>query len=140
MQIVYGTCMRFWIFSLVGLSLLGCGSTGSSSAQMTIDSGILQATGIIKAREILDLKTIDASTSTGVAGAEGKSFGLEYLSSGTGYKSSTAIRYDIELLEGSLLTVYSEAWRYRVDDCVSVIINLEDDKTPPVIFLNNNDC
>ena len=140
MQIVYRSCMRFWIFSLVSLSLLGCGSTGSTSGQMTIDSGILQATGIIKAREILDLKTIDASTSSEMAGIEGKSFGLEYLSSGKGYKSSTAIRYDIELLEGNLVSVYSESWRYRVDDCVSVIINLEDNKTPPVIFLNNNDC
>jgi len=132
--------MRFWILSLVSLSLLGCGSTGSTSGQMTVDSGILQAAGIIKAREILDLKTIDTSTSSEVTGVEGKSFGLEYLSSGSGYKSSTAIRYDIELLDGNFLTVYSEAWRYRVDDCVSVIINLEDDKTPPDIFLNNNDC
>jgi hypothetical protein len=132
--------MRFWILSLVSLSLLGCGSTGSTSGQMTVDSGILQAAGIIRAREILDLKTIDTSTSSEVTGVEGKSFGLEYLSSGSGYKSSTAIRYDIELLDGNFLTVYSEAWRYRVDDCVSVIINLEDDKTPPDIFLNNNDC
>ena len=132
--------MRFWIFSLVILSLLGCGSTGSSSGQMTIDSGILQATGIIKAREILVLKTIDARTSSEIAGIEGESFGLEYLSSGSGYQSSTAIRYDIELLEGRLVSVYSESWRYRVDDCVSVIINLDDNKTPPVIFLNNNDC
>jgi len=137
---IYGACMRFWILSLVSLSLLGCGSTGSSSGQMTIDSGILQATGIIRAREILDLKTIDTSTSSEATGVEGKSFGLEYLSSGTGYKSSTAIRYDIELLEGNFLTVYSEAWRYRVGDCVSVIIKLDDNKTPPVIFLNNNDC
>ena len=132
--------MRFWILSLISLSLLGCGSTGSTSGQMTVDSGILQATGVIRAREILDLKTIDTSTSSEVTGVEGKSFGLEYLSSGSGYKSSTAIRYDIELLDGNFLTVYSEAWRYRVDDCVSVIINLEDDKTPPDIFLNNNDC
>jgi len=132
--------MRFWILSLISLSLLGCGSTGSTSGQMTVDSGILQATGVIRAREILDLKTIDTSAGSDAAGVEGKSFGLEYLSSGTGYKSSTAIRYDIELLEGNLLTVYSEAWRYRVDDCVSVIINLDDNKTPPVIFLNNNDC
>ena len=140
MQIVYRSCMRFWILSLVSLSLLGCGSTGSSSGQMTIDSGVLQATGIIKAREILDLKAIDASSGSEASGIEGQSFGLEYLASGSGYKSSTAIRYDIELLEGNLVSVYSESWRYRVDDCVSVIINLEDNKTPPVIFLNNNDC
>ena len=137
---VYGKSMRFWILCLVSLSLSGCGSTGSTSGQLNVESGILQATGIIKAREILDLKTIDASTSSEIAGIEGKSFGLEYLSSGKGYKSSTAIRYDIELLEGSLVSVYSESWRYRVDDCVSVIINLDDNKTPPVIFLNNNDC
>ena len=132
--------MRFWILSLISLSLLGCGSTGSTSGHMTVDSGILQAAGIIRAREILDLKTIDTSTSSEVTGVEGKSFGLEYLSSGSGYKSSTAIRYDIELIEGNFLTVYSESWRYRVDDCVSVIINLDDDKIPPDIFLNNNDC
>lgn len=140
MMIFYDTFMRFWILSLVSLFLLGCGSTGSTSGQMKIDSGILQATGIIKAREILDLKTIESSANSDSTGVEGKSYGLEYLSSGTGYKSTTAIRYDIELLEGNLLTVYSEAWRYRVDDCVSVIINLNDDKTPPEIFLNNNDC
>ena len=132
--------MRFWILSLISLSLLGCGSTGSTSGQMTVDSGILQAAGIIKAREILDLKTIDTSTSSEVTGVEGKSFGLEYLSSGSGYKSSTAISYDIELIEGDFLTVYSESWRYRVDDCVSVIINLDDNKIPPDIFRNNNDC
>jgi len=129
--------MRIWILCLVSFSLSGCGST---SGQLKVESGILQATGIIKAREILDLKTIDASTSSEITGIEGKSFGLEYLSSGKGYKSSTAIRYDIELLEGSLVSVYSESWRYRVDDCVSVIINLEDKKIPPEIFLNNNDC
>ena len=132
--------MRFWILCLVSLSLSGCGSTGSSSGQMKIESGILKATGIIKAREILDLKTIDAGSKSAVSGIEGQSFGFEYLSSGSGYKSSTAIRYDIELLEGNLVSVYSESWRYRVDDCVSVIINLEDSKIPPVIFLNNNDC
>jgi hypothetical protein len=136
----YGTRIRFLILFLPGLWLVGCGSTGSSSSQTEIDSGILRATGIIKAREILDLKTIDANTSSEVAGVEGKSFGLEYLSSGTGYKSNTAIRYDIELLDGNLLTVYSETWRYRVDDCVNLIINLEDKKTQPVIFLNKNDC
>ncbi|MFA9420071.1 MAG: hypothetical protein ACERLB_07960 [Gammaproteobacteria bacterium] len=130
--------MRFWILCLVSLSLSGCGLTGSTSGQLKVESGILQATGIIKAREILDLKTIEVSTEA--ASVDGKSFGLEYLASGEGYKSSTAIRYDIELLEGSLVSVYSESWRYRVDDCVSVIINLDDNKTPPVIFLNNNDC
>jgi len=107
---------------------------------MTVESGILQAAGVIRAREILDLKTIDTGNSSEVTGVEGKSFGLEYLSSGSGYKSSTAIRYDIELIEGSFLTVYSESWRYRIDDCVSVIINLDDNKIPPDIFLNNNDC
>ena len=132
--------MRFWILCLVSLSLSGCGSTGSTSGALKVESGILQATGIIKAREILDLKTIDSGSSSKASGIEGKSFGLEYLSSGSGYKSSTAIRYDIELLEGNLVSVYSESWRYRVDDCVNVIINLEDNKTPPVIFLNNNDC
>ncbi len=137
---VYGKSMRFRILCLVSLSLSGCGSIGSSSGQMKIESGILHATGTIKAREILDLKTIDAGSNSEVSGIEGQSFGLEYLSSGSGYKSSTAIRYDIELLEGNLVSVYSESWRYRVDDCVSVIINLEDNKTPPVIFLNNNDC
>jgi len=140
MWMVYGKSMRFWILCLVSLSLSGCASSGSTSGQLKVESGILQATGIIKAREILDLKNIDASRSSEASGTEGQSFGLEYLSSGSGYKSSTAIRYDIELLEGNLVSVYSESWRYRVDDCVSVIINLEDNKTPPVIFLNNNDC
>ena len=137
---VYGNCMRIWILCLFSLFLSGCGSYGSTSGQLKVESGILQATGTIRAREILDLNTIEASTSTDVTGVDGKSFGLEYLASGEGYKSSTAIRYDIELLEGSLVSVYSESWRYRIDDCVSVIINLEDKKIPPEIFLNNNDC
>jgi hypothetical protein len=137
---IYDKSMRFWILCLVSLSLSGCGSAGSTSGQLKVESGILQATGIIKAREILDLKKIEVGSSSEASDIEGQSFGLEYLSSGSGYKSSTAIRYDIELLEGNLVSVYSESWRYRVDDCVSVIINLEDNKIPPVIFLNNNDC
>ena len=109
---------------------------------MKVESGVLRATGIIKAREIFDLKKLENTSSTETAVADDNTFGLEYLTkaSSSGYRSSTAIRYDIELLGGNFLTVYSEAWRYRVDDCVSVIIDLEDNKTPPVIFLNNNDC
>jgi hypothetical protein len=134
--------MRFWILLLSCLAVLGCASTASTSGQIQVESGVLRATGIIKAREILDLKKLESTSGTETAVADDNTFGLEYLTeaSSHGYRSSTAIRYDIELQQGNFLTVYSEAWRFRVDDCVSVIIDLEDNKTPPVIFLNNNDC
>lgn len=139
---VYSSSMRFTILTLVSLLLAGCGSFASTSGQMKVDSGILQATGVIVAREIFDLKgVINTTPDTGAASVDNKSFGLEYLAaSDNGYKSNTAIRYDIKLLEGSLLTIYSEAWRYQVDDCVNVMIDLEDKKTPPLITLNKNDC
>ena len=119
-----------------------CGSAGSTSGQMKVESGVLRATGVIKAREIFDLRKLENISVTDAADADDNTFGLEYLTeaSSNGYRSSTAIRYDIELLEGNFLTLYSEAWRYRIDDCVSVIIDLEDNEIPPVIFLNNNDC
>ena len=57
-----------------------------------------------------------------------------------GYKSNTAMRYKIKLLDGSALSVFSESWRYRVDDCVDVIVYKDNKKKPPQIFLNKNDC
>jgi hypothetical protein len=137
---VYSISMRFCLISLLGLTLSGCASTASTTGEMKVESGVLRATGIIVEREIFDLKRIDKNTET--AADNENTFGLEYLTeaSSSGYRSSTAIRYDIEVLGGGFLTVYSEAWRYRKDDCVSVIIDLEDKTTPPVIFLNNNDC
>ena len=134
--------MRYLILFLSCLALVGCGSSGSTSGQMKVESGVLRATGVIKTREIFDLRKLEKTSVTDAADADDNTFGLEYLTeaSSNGYRSSTAIRYDIKLLEGNFLTLYSEAWRYRIDDCVSVIIDLEDNKIPPVIFLNNNDC
>jgi hypothetical protein len=50
------------------------------------------------------------------------------------------MRYKIKLLDGSVLSVYSESWRYRVDDCVDVIVSRDNKKKPPQIYLNKNDC
>jgi len=127
--------MRFWILPVAGLLLIGCNSTGSSSDQSNVNSSFLQATGVIVARDIVDLQQLDSN-----AGA--RSVGLESLASatGTGYKSNTAMRYKIKLLDGSALSVYSESWRYRVDDCVDVIVSKDNKKKPPQIFLNMNDC
>ena len=127
--------MRFLILPVAGLLLIGCGSTGSSSDQSNANSSTFQATGVIVAREIVDLKQLDSN-----AGA--RSVGLESFASttGIGYKSNTAMRYKIKLLDGSALSVFSESWRYRVDDCVDVIVSKDNKKKPPQIFLNKNDC
>jgi hypothetical protein len=129
--------MRFWIFPVAGLLLIGCNSTGSSSEQSNVNSSSFQATGVIVEREIIELKQLDSNAGTGT-----RSVGLESLASttGTGYKSNTAMRYKIKLLDGSALSVYSESWRYRVDDCVDVIVSKDNKKKPPEIFLNKNDC
>jgi hypothetical protein len=129
--------MRFWSLPIAGLLLIGCNSTGSSSDQSNVNSSFFRATGVIVARDIIDLKQLDSN-----AGAGARSVGLESLASatGTGYKSNTAMRYKIKLLDGSALSVYSESWRYRVDDCVDVIVSKDDKKKPPEIFLNKNDC
>ncbi len=135
MQIICLAPMRIWILPVAGLLLIGCSSTGSSSDQSNANSSTFQATGVIVAREIVDLKQLDSN-----AGA--RSVGLESFASttGTGYKSNTAMRYKIKLLDGSALSVFSESWRYRVDDCVDVIVSKDNKKKPPQIFLNKNDC
>ena len=137
MQIICLAPMRFWILPVAGLLLIGCNSTGSFSDQSNVNSSFFQATGVIVAREIIELKQLDSN-----AGAVTRSVGLESLASitGTGYKSNTAMRYKIKLLDGSALSVYSESWRYRVDDCVDVIVSKDNKKKPPEIFLNKNDC
>jgi len=134
--------MRFWSLTLVVLLLIGCNSTGSSSGELNVNSATFQATGVIVAREIIDLKQLDSNVGSETSGGGTRSVGLESLTSstGTGYKSDTAMRYKIKLLDGSALSVYSESWRYRVDDCVDVIVSRDNKKKPPEIFLNKNDC
>ncbi len=129
--------MRFWSLPIVGLLLIGCNSTSPTSDELNVNSATFQATGVIVAREIIELKQLDSN-----AGAGARSVGLESLTSstGTGYKSDTAMRYKIKLLDGSALSVYSESWRYRVDDCVDVIVSKDNKKKPPEIFLNKDDC
>ncbi len=142
MQIIYLASMRFWSLPLVVLLLIGCNSTGSSSGELNVNSATFQATGVIVAREIIDLKQLDSNVGSETSGGGTRSVGLESLTSstGTGYKSDTAMRYKIKLLDGSALSVYSESWRYRVDDCVDVIVSRDNKKKPPEIFLNKNDC
>ncbi len=134
--------MRFWSLPIVVLLLIGCNSTGSSSGELNVNSATFQATGVIVAREIIDLKQVDSNVGSETSGGGTRSVGLESLTSstGTGYKSDTAMRYKIKLLDGSELSVYSESWRYRVDDCVDVIVSRDNKKKPPEIFLNKNDC
>ncbi|MCZ6797994.1 MAG: hypothetical protein O7D36_08590 [Gammaproteobacteria bacterium] len=142
MQIFYLASMRFWSLPLVVLLLIGCNSTGSSSGELNVNSATFQATGVIVVREIIDLKQLDSNVGSETSGGGTRSVGLESLTSstGTGYKSDTAMRYKIKLLDGSALSVYSESWRYRVDDCVDVIVSRDNKKKPPEIFLNKNDC
>jgi hypothetical protein len=142
MQIFYLASMRFWSLPIVVLLLIGCNSTGSSSVELNVNSATFQATGVIVVREIIDLKQLDSNVGSETSGGGTRSVGLESLTSstGTGYKSDTAMRYKIKLLDGSVLSVYSESWRYRVDDCVDVIVSRDNKKKPPEIFLNKNDC
>ncbi|MCZ6883218.1 MAG: hypothetical protein O7F15_09495 [Gammaproteobacteria bacterium] len=142
MQIIYLASMRFWSLPIVVLLLIGCNSTGSSSGELNVNSATFQATGVIVAREIIDLKQLDSNVGSETSGGGTRSVGLESLTSstGTGYKSDTAMRYKIKLLDGSALSVYSESWRYRVDDCVDVIVSRDNKKKPPEIYLNKNDC
>lgn len=142
MQIFYLTSIRFWSLPIAGLLLIGCNSTGSSSGELNVNSATFQATGVIVAREIIELKQLDSNVGSETSGGGTRSVGLESLTSstGTGYKSDTAMRYKIKLLDGSALSVYSESWRYRVDDCVDVIVSRDNKKKPPEIFLNKNDC
>ncbi len=142
MQIVGLDRMRFWILPVVVLWLNGCGSTGSSADEQNVNTSVFQATGVIVGREIIELKQLDSNAGSETSGAGARSVGLESLTSstGTGYKSDTAMRYKIKLLDGSALSVYSESWRYRVDDCVDVIVSRDNKKKPPEIFLNKNDC
>lgn len=137
-RMVYGIGMRLLISLLLVISLNGCDMTASRSVKTEIDGGILRSVGVIKSRKILDLNTLDANSSE--TSAEANIFGLEYLTADGGYRSSTAIRYDIELLDGGLLTVYSESWRYQVDDCVNIIIDIDNPKNQPQFFLNKTDC
>jgi len=134
--------MRFWCLPIIVLLLIGCNSTGSSSGELNVNSATFQATGVIVAREIINLKQLDSNVGSETSGGGTRSVGLESLTSstGTGYKSDTAMRYKIKLLDGSALSVYSESWRYRVDDCVDVIVSRDNKKKPPEIFLNKNDC
>ena len=134
--------MRFWSLPIVVLLLIGCNSTGSSSGELNVNSATFQATGVIVVREIIDLKQLDSNVGSETSGGGTRSVGLESLTSstGTGYKSDTAMRYKIKLLDGSALSVYSESWRYRVDDCVDVIVSRDNKKKPPEIYLNKNDC
>ncbi|MCZ6668004.1 MAG: hypothetical protein O6932_04980 [Gammaproteobacteria bacterium] len=142
MQIIYLASMRFWSLPIVVLLLIGCNSTGSSSGELNVNSATFQATGVIVVREIIDLKQLDSNVGSETSGGGTRSVGLESLTSstGTGYKSDTAMRYKIKLLDGSALSVYSESWRYRVDDCVDVIVSRDNKKKPPEIYLNKNDC
>jgi hypothetical protein len=142
MQIFYLASMRFWSLPIVVLLLIGCNSTGSSSGELNVNSATFQATGVIVVREIIDLKQLDSNVGSETSEGGTRSVGLESLTSstGTGYKSDTAMRYKIKLLDGSGLSVYSESWRFRVDDCVDVIVSRDNKKRPPEIFLNKNDC
>lgn len=137
-RMVYGIGMRLLISLLLGISLNGCDMTASRSVKTEIDGGILRSVGVIKSRKILDLSTLETNSSE--TSSEAKIFGLEYLATDGGYRSSTAIRYDVELLDGGLLTVYSESWRYQVDDCVNIIIDIDNPKNQPEFYLNKNDC
>ena len=137
-RMVYGIGMRLLISLLFVISLNGCDMTASRSVKTEIDGGILRSVGVIKSRKILDLSTLE--TNSNETSSEARIFGLEYLATDGGYRSSTAIRYDVELLDGGLLTVYSESWRYQVDDCVNIIIDIDNPKNQPEFYLNKNDC
>ena len=138
--------MRYLSFLLSAVLIAGCGSKNASPEALP---EAIQKTGIIVTKEEVSLEDIEKSDSrvrtsiyASIFSGGRISLGLGFLfsPSGSDDKSETPIRYEVKMLDGSELILYSESKDFEIDDCVDVTISEDVDKHPPIMQRNKDGC
>ncbi|MFV2032930.1 MAG: hypothetical protein ACC663_10575 [Gammaproteobacteria bacterium] len=137
---------RYMPLLIIGLLTAGCASKNLPPGSLP---EVVQKTGVIIAKEKIQLddieeKDIGVRTSIYASIFSGGriSLGLGFLFSPSGSedKSETPIRYEIRMLDGSEIVLYSDIANFEVEDCVEVTINEDVEKYPPIMRRNRSGC
>jgi len=137
---------RYMPLLIIGLLITGCASKNLAPGSLP---EVVQKTGVIIAKEEIQLDDIeekDTGVRTSVyasifsGGRISLGLGFLFSPSGSEDKSETPIRYEIKMLDGSEMVLYSESANFEVEDCVEVTINEDVEKYPPAIRRSKGGC
>ena len=136
--------MRFSILFLAAFLTIGC----SSNKPHENKGEVITRIGVITAKEQVDLNEIeqDSNTRTSVFGSISSggnvSIGLGFLLSplSSSNSDSDPVRYEVELEEGNLITIYHESRDFEVGDCVEITSHPDEEKNPPLLKRNKGGC
>ena len=136
--------MRSTIMLLTLALLYGCAA--SSPAGDDVES--ITRIGVIKGKDVVDPenagsdKRVNTSVYASTSGGSGLSIGLGFLlsSMSSGKSEIHPLRYQIELMDDELITVYHESDLFEVEDCVEITSLVGDDKNPPLMKRIQGGC
>ena len=138
--------MRYLICIFTAILIAGCGSKNANSDALP---EAVQKTGIIVVKEevpVEELEENDSGVRTSVyasifsGGRISLGLGFLFSPSNSSHKSEPPVRYEVKMLDGSELVLYSESRDFEVDDCVDVTINQDVEKYPPIMKRNKGGC
>lgn len=134
--------MRFLIPALVIVVLLGC------SSKKPMEDNVVTKSGLIMQKDIVDAAEVDQQqgrTRTSVFGSfssgGGVSIGLGFLFSGMGSETpKNPVKYQVNLLDGTEVTLYHESRDFEIGDCVEISMHEDMEKHPPSMKRNQGGC
>ena len=128
-----------WLFSIVGCS-------GKSTDDLP---DVVNKAGRIINKEFVAIEEVTSggikvnpSIFASIFSGGRISFGLGFLftSDDDSYTTETVTRYQIRMLDGSEMEIFSDSTKFQVDDCVEVTINKDVENIPPKLERLDGNC
>ena len=138
--------MRYLVLLVVAILITGCGSKNASPNSLP---EVVQKIGVIVEKEEVPIEEIengDTRVNTSIyasifsGGRISLGLGFLFSPSGSGNKSEIPVRYEVKMLDGSEMVLYSESRHFEVDDCVEITINQNVEENPPLMKRKKGGC
>ena len=132
---------------LILMSLLVLITACSSKDVVESETQIVKF-GLITEKEDVDIDQVkkDSKTKTSVFASVGSgggvSIGVGFLVGllGSDESEQNPVRYEVELVDGSEMTIYHLSHHFEVDDCVMIMLHEDEVENPPSMERSKDGC
>ena len=122
--------------------------TACSSKTAVEDKDQITKFGLITEKEEVDMDQVKKESKTktnvyaSVNSGGGVSIGIGFLVGllGSDEPEENPVRYEINLLDGSVITIYHMSRLFEVDDCVEITLHEDEEENPPSMERSKDGC
>lgn len=131
---------------LIMAILLGSGCASKQSTQdkpePIVKYGVIVASQAADMEEVRSRSQVDTSFHASISSGSGLSIGLGFLLSPllSSETREKPIRYEIDLADGSRITIYHLSSLFQIDDCVEITVFPDEEKHPPEMVRSKDGC